>query len=138
MLSQKSAHHRNFTEHNLIRALARTLFLLGDLKNPTRIHLAQEASRLEKLLHVFVVFNLLALESAHLWCCLANWNVVLGCGILQGCSVIENHKATEGPSQGLNAIEDVEVLLASMQNMLQLSNYPYLSIIPMKAADQIR
>ena len=81
-------------------------------------------SSLFSLLHVFAVFNLLALESAHLWWCLVDWNVVLGRGILQGCSVssAENHKATEGPSQGLNAVEDVKVLLASMQNVLQLSS----------------
>ena len=152
MLSQESARHRNFTEHNFKWALAHwhaAFFCWVMLKctfvrksttrrsnfmttkrsrtswsQKSHTDLAQEASRLVKLLHVFAVFNLLALESAHLWWCLVDWNVVLGCGILQGCSVIENHKATEGPSQWLNAVEDVKVLLASMQNMLQLSNYP--------------
>ena len=43
---------------------------------------------------------------------LVHWDVVLGGCILQHRSIVDDDEAAEGPSQWLDAIEDVKVLLA--------------------------
>ena len=43
---------------------------------------------------------------------LVHWDVVLGGCILQHGSIVDDDEAAEGPSQWLDAIEDVKVLLA--------------------------
>ena len=47
---------------------------------------------------------------------LVHWDVVLGGCILQHRSIVDDDEAAEGPSQWLDAIEDVKVLLAFGRN----------------------